>query len=85
MDREENSHYVPSRISLWCPVCGASAGQGCTVVKGEFMLRYASHNQYALGPVPRPQIQLEPLLATTPRGPGNKPRWTPQKWQGGMQ
>ena len=46
-DFETNSsHYVTSRVALWCPICGAAAGQGCKPVKG---LRFHGHNIYALG------------------------------------
>lgn len=46
-DYETNSsHYVPYRTSLWCPICGASEGKGCTEVKG---LRFAGHNASVLG------------------------------------
>jgi hypothetical protein len=77
----ESSHYVPSRLSIWCPICGASAGQGCKEVKGEFMLRYASHNAYALGQVARPAPQQEPTnYVPAQRTPTNRPRWTPNRW-----
>jgi|GEM_PF-3698730 hypothetical protein len=65
MEREEtnSSHYAASRISMWCPVCGAREGQGCTYVEG---LRFHGHNNYALG-VPRPTVQIPTQWATTMR------------------
>ena len=63
IERDESTRYVPSRLSLWCPICGARENQACKEVKGLFMLRYAAHNMYALGQVPGPQIQLEALPA----------------------
>ena len=51
MAYDEYSHYAMSRTSLWCPVCGAAEGRGCTEVKG---LRFSGHNAFALGQVVRP-------------------------------
>ena len=46
-DFETNSsHFCTSRTSLWCPVCGAKEGQGCTAVHG---LRFTGHDAYAMG------------------------------------
>jgi hypothetical protein len=55
MDYETNSsHYASSRTALWCPICGAKEGQGCTEVKG---LRFSSHNSFAVSrPVLTPAI-----------------------------
>jgi hypothetical protein len=50
MEYENSSHYASSRIALWCPVCGAKEGQGCTYVEG---LRFHGHNNYAVA-APRP-------------------------------
>jgi hypothetical protein len=51
-----SSHLCTSRTALWCPICGAAAGQGCTFVKG---LRFTGHNIYALG-----QQVRQPLTPT---------------------
>lgn len=78
-DYETNSsHYCTSRISLWCPVCGAKENQGCNAVGG---LRYASHDAYATGQVPRPVI-VPSFWETAParKDVGNRPKWTPKQW-----
>jgi hypothetical protein len=93
MDREReetnSSHYVPNRLSLWCPVCGAAEGKGCIPVKHAGH-RMDSHNAYALGTVPRPVIPVE--WVTTPerkdsrlnispaRKDAPKKAWTPNGW-----
>jgi hypothetical protein len=79
MDFEVNSsHYVSSRLSLWCPVCGAKENQPCKTHQGN---RFDSHNAYALGTVPRPVIQLvDASVPTARKDAGNRPKWTPQKW-----
>jgi hypothetical protein len=79
MEREEtnNSHYAPNRMALWCPVCGAREGQGCTYVEG---LRFHGHNNYALG-VPRPTVQIPMQWEPTPvRKDAPKRGWTPGGW-----
>lgn len=63
MDYESNSsHLCTNRTSLWCPICGAAEGRGCTQVAG---LRFSGHNGFALG-APRP-VQVpaawEPMSA----------------------
>ena len=62
MAYDEYSHYAMSRTSLWCPICGAAEGKGCTDVEG---LRFQGHNGFALG-APRP-VQVptawEPMQA----------------------
>jgi hypothetical protein len=75
MEREDSSRYVNSRISLWCSVCGAQEGHGCKPVGG---LRFKSHDENALGTVPRPVIPVEWV---TPRkdAPARKP-YTPRGW-----
>lgn len=76
MERDESTRYVSGRTSLWCPICGASAGQGCKEVGG---LRFASHDAIVLGTVPR--LVVAPWEAVPQqRVPGNRPKWTPQKW-----
>jgi hypothetical protein len=45
MEIEVQTYLCTSRLSLWCPVCGAREGQGCTPVKG---LRFESHNTHAI-------------------------------------
>jgi hypothetical protein len=64
-DFETNSsHLCTSRTALWCPICGAAAGQGCSPVKG---LRFAGHNLYALGQVRTvqfPGLSGEPINRT---------------------
>ena len=78
MDYETNSsHYASSRTALWCPVCGAKEGQGCTYVAG---LRFHGHNNYALG-VPRPTVQIPTQWEPTPvRKDAPKRGWTPGGW-----
>lgn len=80
-EREEtnSSHYAPSRIALWCPICGAAEGKGCTEVKG---LRFQGHNLCAVG-VSKSTVQIptawEPLPARkdAPRPKGYTPKvWT---------
>jgi hypothetical protein len=74
-DFETNSsHLVPSRTTLWCPVCGAEEGKGCKPVKG---LRFASHDAYATGTVIRPVI-LPEIEVPIPRLQ-NRLRM-PQRW-----
>ena len=80
MDFETNSsHYVSGRLSLWCPVCGAAEGKGCTPVKG---LRFAGHDAYATGNVPRPVLTPAfweiPIPARKPVA--DRPKWTPNRW-----
>jgi hypothetical protein len=77
MDREESYRYVSNRTSLWCPVCGAGAGQGCKPVGS---LRFRSHDETALGVVPRPQISMEVVPPSIREPHGNRPKWTPQRW-----
>lgn len=55
MEIEVQTHLCTSRLSLWCPVCGAREGQGCTPVKG---LRFESHNTHAISFVARPYIGM---------------------------
>jgi hypothetical protein len=90
---EESTRYVSSRLSLWCPICGAKEGQSCKPVNG---LRFASHDAYALGQVPRPVMipdswdnpMRQPVTRHKYRAnvsmeeavPANRPKWTPQKW-----
>ena len=62
MAYDEFTHYAPNRTSLWCPVCGAAEGRGCTEVKG---LRFSGHNAFALGQVVRP-IQPTPHYYDAP-------------------
>ena len=84
-DFETNSsHYCSSRTALWCPICGAKENQGCKPVDG---VRFESHNNYALGTVPRPVITTEPWESPTkwgngpaPKGKGDRPKWTPKNW-----
>jgi hypothetical protein len=54
---DEYTHFVPTRTSLWCPVCGADENKGCTEVKG---LRFSGHNSFALGQVVRPNQYTQP-------------------------
>ncbi len=75
MEFEVTSRYVPSRLSLWCPVCGAKEGQGCTVVKGN---RFDSHNAYAMGTVRPSHPAPENPQHIIPRAQGHKPRWSAQ-------
>ena len=80
MEREEVTHFVHSRLSLWCPVCGAGQNQGCKPVGG---LRFRSHDEIATGTVPRPAP--EPYTPTWEAKPARKdaPRpkgWTPGGW-----
>ena len=79
MDYETNSsHYATSRTALWCPVCGAREGQGCTYIEG---LRFHGHNNYTGGTAFKP-VQVpaawEPMQARkdAPRPKG----WTPGGW-----
>jgi len=55
MEREEtnSSHYAASRISMWCPICGAAEGKGCTPVEG---LRFEEHNRLAVGWYQKPSV-----------------------------
>ena len=71
-DFETNSsHYVTSRVALWCPICGAAAGQGCKPVKG---LRFHGHNIYALGqevrqPLTPAYYEMTPARKDAPNAP----------------
>ena len=56
MERDDSSRYVQSRTSLWCSVCGAEEHRGCKPVGS---LRFKSHDENALGTVPRPVIPVE--------------------------
>jgi hypothetical protein len=53
---DTTNRYVSNRLSLWCPICGVQEGKGCKPVGG---LRFASHDAYALGTVPKPVILPE--------------------------
>ena len=77
MEREEtnSSHFCTSRTSLWCPVCGAREGQGCTYVKG---LRFAAHNVNTIGPSPQEQRETIPFPKRTTLF--NRPNRTPSRW-----
>jgi hypothetical protein len=84
-EREEfhNSHYVPSRTSLWCPVCGAKENHGCTPHNATETLRYGSHNNYANGQVPRQTVVIVPQRIPDimpARKDAKKPGWTPKGW-----
>ncbi len=80
MDFENTLRYVPNRTSLWCPMCGAKENQGCTEVKGLFSLRFASHNAIATGTVNRSVTIPAAWEAPVPKGPANRPKWTPERW-----
>lgn len=81
----ETNHYVPSRLSLWCPVCGAAESKGCVPVNGEDKLRFTSHNAYATGTVRRPPAPVEDVASPEPqRLPANKPRWAAQRTKSGL-
>ena len=80
MDFESTSRYVPSRLSLWCPVCGAKEGQPCKAVKEDLTLRMSSHNNYALGTVPRSVTKSDALPYQQTKIPENRPRWTQSRW-----
>jgi hypothetical protein len=73
----DSSRYVPSRLSLWCPICGAIEGKGCTVVEG---LRFSGHNAYALGQVRPVQIPVEWESAPVRKNPPLQKRWAPKGW-----
>lgn len=77
MDYESSSsRYVSSRLSLWCPICGARENQGCKVKPG---ILFDSHNAIVLGTVPRPVIGVE--VDYTPRlAPKDRPKWNPKTW-----
>ncbi len=76
MERERDfevntSHLCQSRTALWCAVCGAAAGQGCTYVKG---LRFQGHNIYALGqevrqPLTPAYYEITPARKDAPSAP----------------
>ena len=78
-DFETNSsHYVPNRLSLWCPVCGASEGKGCKAVGG---LRFESHDAIVFGTVPRPQVQVDFQAPPVRKGPPrNPPKFIQKRW-----
>lgn len=76
-DREEPNHFVPSRISVWCPVCGATEGHGCSAVN---LPRFSSHDAYALGQVPRPQVQMEAAMPMARDSARRPEKWTPKTW-----
>lgn len=92
MDYETNSsHYATSRTALWCPVCGAKEGQGCTPHNATITLRYDAHNAVATGTVPRPVIIPPPwgyseqskdarIPVLPARKDAKKPGWTPKGW-----
>ncbi len=93
MEREKeefhNSHYVSSRTSIWCPVCGAPEGNGCRPHTATQTLRFRSHDETASGTVPRPIMihpQWSPMSkdARIPILPARKdakrPGWTPKGW-----
>lgn len=77
MEREEtnSSHLCTSRTALWCPICGAAEGKGCTPVKG---LRFAGHNLSATGYL-RPEIPAawEPTVA---RKDAPRAKWAVKGW-----
>lgn len=78
MEHETNSSRLcASRTSLWCSVCGAKEYESCSPVGG---LRFGSHDNHALGTVPRPQFQMEAVTPSLRDAPGNRPKWTPQRW-----
>jgi hypothetical protein len=58
---DESMRYVPSRVTLWCPVCGAQANQGCKPVGGN---RFSSHDAYATGSVVR-STTISPVFEVT--------------------
>lgn len=41
---DEVSKYVPNRLTLWCPICGADAGGECKTAHGG--LRFHGHDQH---------------------------------------
>ena len=79
MAYDEFTHYAMSRTSLWCPVCGAAEGKGCTEVKG---LRFTGHNAFATGNIPRPVVPMECVSAPNMRKdvPPRKFAYTPRQW-----
>ena len=58
---DESTRYVPTRTTLWCPICGAQANQNCKPVG---KLRFSSHDAYALGVVVRTPT-IVPLFEVT--------------------
>jgi hypothetical protein len=89
-DFETNSsHLVSSRLSLWCPVCGAREGQPCKEHKKG--LRFDAHNAIVTGTVPRsvtipdrfePSIVRKdtPVRIAPARKDAPKRGWTPTGW-----
>lgn len=69
----ESSKYVPSRISLWCPVCGAREGQGCHPINH---VRFTAHDNHARGIFPKPAPEAFVASSANRNVPTNKPRWT---------
>jgi hypothetical protein len=74
MEYENSSHYANSRTALWCPVCGAAEGRGCTEVKG---LRFSSHNSFAVSTHVLTPSYWEPAPV---RKDAPRPKWTPNRW-----
>lgn len=73
-DSEVNSsHYVPSRLTLWCSVCGAEAGKGCTPIGG---LRFRSHDETATGTIPKEA----PYVPSWESQPARRELRIPQRW-----
>ena len=67
-----SSRYVPSRISLWCPVCGVGQSQGCKPVGG---LRFSSHDAFATGQIVKPVIPVEWVSAPAKKVPFMSKGW----------
>lgn len=85
MDYETNSsHYASSRTALWCPICGAKEGQGCTAIKGD---RFSAHNNAATGNVTRTTTFTRPWETQDFTGRTldrkdvpNRPKRRPEAW-----
>jgi hypothetical protein len=61
---DESTRYVPTRTTLWCPVCHAQANLSCKPVGG---LRFSSHDAYATGRVERTPTRSEMFEVTQAR------------------